>query len=92
MTKKPKKLTRIKVTSIRFWAYQLKQNQKIKAKFNNHFSEVVFPNFEPLDAGFGYFWPQIRILPEISSLEQVGKVQNLESRSKKEENLFKDIC
>ena len=49
------------------------------------FSEVVFPDSWPLDAGFRYFWPQIRILREISSPEPAGKVQNPDSRSKNEE-------
>ena len=38
-----------------------------KNELNNNFSEVVFCNFWPQDAGFGDFWPQIRILREISS-------------------------
>ena len=38
--------------------------------------KVAFPNVQPLDAGFGYFWPQIQILCEISSPEPAGKVQN----------------
>ena len=36
--------------------------------------EIVFPEFWPLDAGMLKFWPQIRILREISSLEPAGKL------------------
>ena len=41
----------------------------------------VFPIFWSLDAGIGDFWPQIRILREISSLEPAPKVWKPKSRS-----------
>ena len=40
------------------------------------FSELVFPNCCPLDAGFPYFGAEIRILREISYLEPDSQVWN----------------
>ena len=39
-------------------------------------SEYAFPNFCPLDAGFPYFGPEIRILREFSYLEPDSHVWN----------------
>ena len=61
-----------------------KENNRLK----NKCSKLVFPNIWPLDAGIGYFWPQIRILREISSLEPAGNVQNPKSRSENDEINF----
>ena len=47
--------------------------------------------FWPLDTGIGYFWPQIRILREISSLEPAGNVQNPKSRSENDEINFSNL-
>ena len=52
----------------------LKKTEKGKNELKNKLSEVVFPNFWPLDAGILNFWPKIRILREISSPEPAGKV------------------
>ena len=41
-----------------------------------------------LGSGFSYFWPQIRILREISSLEPAPKVKIPEFRSENDEIYF----
>ena len=58
--------------------------------FNKLFDciRIVFPMFCLLGSGFGYFWPQIRILREISSLEPAPKVKIPEFRSENDEIYF----
>ena len=41
--------------------------------FDDFLSNNLISNFWPLEAGIGYFGPEIRILHEISSLELAPK-------------------
>ena len=52
------------------------------------FLRFVFPYFSILDARTEHFWPQIRILRKISSLEPAGNVPNPDSRSENPEINF----
>ena len=51
----------------------------------------VFPNVWPLDAKIGNFWPQIRILREISSLGPDSQVRNRFSSLKNVKLVFKSV-
>ena len=64
-----------------FWLPDMSRIPQIpKTNKNIDFSNYAFPDFSLLDTKIGYFWPQIRILREISYPEPAGKLENPASR------------